>query len=49
MGSVDGMGEDLGNNPPQKSHDGLSGHWPGPSVIICGPSVVVCGRSDKVV
>jgi hypothetical protein len=27
----------------------LSGHVPGPSVIICGPSVVVCGWSDWVV
>jgi hypothetical protein len=28
---------------------GLSGHVPGPPVIICGPSVVVCGRFDWVV
>jgi hypothetical protein len=28
---------------------GLSGHWPGPSVIMCGPSVVVCGPSNWVV
>jgi hypothetical protein len=27
---------------------GLSGHVPGPSVIICGSSVVVCRRSDWV-
>jgi hypothetical protein len=48
MGSVAGMGEDLGNNRP-KVKRGLSGHWPRSSVIICGPSVVVCGPSDWLV
>jgi hypothetical protein len=28
---------------------GLSGHVPGPSVIICGPSVAVCRWFDWVV